>query len=153
MNAMNKFGFVLALSGALLGSAASAATCDPISSEEAIASEDARYAAQMNDDYAAMQKLFAEDLVYTHSSAVVDSKKSYMESMSSGNVKYKVMRRSDVTVRTFGCIAIITGSGNFDVRVKDQNITVELRFSSTWVKRDGAAQFVSWQATRIPQKQ
>lgn len=143
---------------ALLGAAVafatqvSAGSCEDINAYEAQKAEDARYAAQMNDDFAAMDKLFAGDLVYTHSSSVVDNKKTYIESMSSRNVKYKVMRRSDVTVRTFGCIAILTGLGNFDVRVKDKDLSVEIRFHSTWVKRDGALQFVSWQATRTPAK-
>ncbi|MSQ58169.1 MAG: nuclear transport factor 2 family protein [Betaproteobacteria bacterium] len=143
----------------LLGAAVAFATqalagnCEDINAHEAQKAEDARYAAQMNDDFAAMDKLFADDLVYTHSSSVVDNKKTYIESMTSGTVKYKVMRRSDVTVRTFGCIAILTGLGNFDVRVKGQDLSVELRFSSTWIKRNGAPQFVSWQATRTPAKQ
>lgn len=136
----------------LICTGATAAECENINAYEAQKGEDARYAAQMNDDVAAMEKLFADDLVYTHSSAAVDNKRTYIESMSSGTVKYKVMHRSDVTVRTFGCIAILTGLGNFDVRVKDKDLSVELRFSSTWVKRDGAVQFVSWQATRTPQK-
>lgn len=136
----------------LVCSAAFAANCEEINAYEAQKAEDARYAAQMNDDFAAMEKLFADDLVYTHSSAAVDNKRTYIESMSSGTVKYRVMRRSDVTVRTFGCIAILTGLGNFDVRVKDKELNVELRFTSTWIKRDGTPQFVSWQATRTPQK-
>ncbi len=142
-----------AVAGGLFVTQAIAGSCEDINAYEAQKAEDSRYAAQMNDDFPAMEKLFADDLVYTHSSSVVDSKKTYIESMSSGNVKYKVMRRSDVTVRTFGCIAIITGLGNFDVRVKDKDLSVEIRFSSTWIKRDGAPQFVSWQATRTPQKQ
>ncbi|MFN0317896.1 MAG: nuclear transport factor 2 family protein [Burkholderiales bacterium] len=144
-----------AIAGAavLFATQAFAGNCENINANEAQKAEDARYAAQMGDDFAAMEKLFADDLVYTHSSSVVDSKKTYIESMTSGNVKYKVMRRSDVTVRTFGCIAILTGLGNFDVRVKGQDLSVELRFSSTWIKRDGAPQFVSWQATRTPAKQ
>lgn len=133
--------------------AAQAGDCEPINPHEAQKAEDARYAAQMNDDFAAMEKLFADDLVYIHSSSVVDNKKTYIASMSSGDVKYRVMRRSDVTVRTFGCIAILTGLGNFDVTVKGKELAVELRFTSTWVKRDGAPQFVSWQATRTPPKQ
>ena len=132
---------------------AHAGECEPINPYEAQKAEDARYNAQMENDFAAMEKLFGDDLVYTHSSAVVDSKKTYIESMSSGTVKYRVMRRSDVTVRTFGCIAILTGLGNFDVTVKGKELNVELRFSSTWIKRNGALQFVSWQATRTPPKQ
>lgn len=151
------------LSGLLLGfailglaaaSPARAGDCGgPVTADEALASEDARYAAQTGDDFAAMQKLIGDDLVYIHSSAVVDSKASYIDSMKSGAVKYRVMRRSDVTVRTFGCIAIISGLGNFDVTVKGQDLAVEIRFHSIWAKRDNGLQFVSWEATRTPVKQ
>jgi hypothetical protein len=125
----------------------------PVTSDEALAAEDARYEAQTGDDYAAMQRLFGEDLVYIHSSAVVDSKATYIDSMRSGAVKYRVMRRSDVTVRTYGCIAMISGLANFEVTVKGQEISVDLRFHSVWAKRDKGLQFVSWQATRVPPKQ
>ena len=151
------------LSGLLLGfailglaaaSPARAAECGgPVTAEEALASEDARYAAQTGDDFGAMQKLIGDDLVYIHSSAVVDNKTSYIDSMKSGAVKYRVMRRSDVTVRTYGCIAIISGLGNFDVTVKGQDLAVEIRFHSIWAKRDNGLQFVSWEATRTPAKQ
>lgn len=141
------------LAAGLITGNALAGDCEPISAQEAQKAEDGRYAAQMSNDYAAMDKLFAADLVYIHSSAVVDNKQSYIASMSSGDVKYRVMRRSDMTVRTFDCIAMITGLGNFDVTVKGKDLAVELRFTSTWIKRDGAPQFVSWQATRTPPKQ
>ena len=104
----------------------------------------------MSNDFAAMEKLFSPDLVYTHTSSVVDNKQTYIESMRSGAVAYKVMRRSDVQVRTFGCIAILTGNGNFDVRVNDKDLNVLLRFHSIWQKKDGVMQYVSWQSTRIP---
>lgn len=129
-----------------------ASSCDPISADEVVKAEDARYAAQMANDFYAMDRLIADDLVYIHSSSVVDTKQSYIDSMRSGMVKYKVMRRSDVKVRTFGCIATLTGLGNFDVQLNDKDLSIELRFHSIWAKRDGKLQFVSWQATRTPQK-
>ena len=125
----------------------------PVSADEALAAEDARYAAQTSNDFGALRTLIGNDLVYIHSSAVVDNKASYIESMSSGTVKYRVMRRSDVTVRTYGCIAIISGLGNFDVTVKGQDMAVEIRFHSIWAKRDRGLEFISWEATRTPQKQ
>ena len=63
------------------------------------------------------------------------------------------MRRSGVTVRTYGCIAILSGQANFDVTVKGQDLSVELRFHTVWAKRDRGLQFVSWQATRGPAPQ
>ena len=151
------------LSGALLGLAILGVTAagptfaedcgGAVTADEALAAEDARYAAQMGDDFGALQKLLANDLVYIHSSAVVDTKASYIESMKSGTVKYRVMRRSDVKVRTYGCLGIITGNADFDVTVKGQDLSVQLRFSSIWAKRVAGAQFVSWEATRVPPKQ
>jgi Domain of unknown function (DUF4440) len=146
--------FGLAILGATAAGTAMAGDCaGPVTADEALASEDARYAAQMGDDFGAMQKLFGDDLVYIHSSAVVDNKATYIDSMKSGTVKYRVMRRSDVTVRTYGCVAIISGLGNFDVTVKGQDLAVEIRFHSIWAKRDNGLQFISWEATRTPAKQ
>jgi len=134
----------------LSSTTAFAAACDPINADEAIQAEDARYAAQTSNDVAAMDKLYSPDLVYIHSSAIVDNKQSYIESMRKGTVQYKVMRRSDLVIRTFGCIAILTGNGDYDVSVNGKDMNVKLRFHSIWQKKDGQLQFVSWQSTRIP---
>lgn len=131
---------------------AQATGCEPITAGEAIMAEDARYTAQMNDDFTAMNKLIADDLVYIHSSSVVDNKQTYIESMRSGSVKYRSMKRSDVTVRTFGCVATLTGLGNFEVTLNGKELSIEIRFHAIWAKRDGKVQFISWQATRTPQK-
>ena len=142
------------LMGMLLSGAVYAEECSgTVSAEEVLAAEDARYAAQTSDDFAAMDKLFAADLVYIHSSAVVDNKASYIDSMQSGNVKYRKMQRSDVAVRTYGCVAIITGLANFDVTVKGKDLAVEIRFHSIWASREKGLQFISWEATRTPAKQ
>jgi ketosteroid isomerase-like protein len=148
-----------ALSGiAILGVASSGAAfaedCSgTITADEALRGEDARYAAQTSRDFASLQRLIGDDLVYIHASAIVDSKDTYIESQRAGTVIYRTMRRSDVTVRTYGCLAMITGLANFDVTNKGQDISVELRFHSIWAKRAGGVQFVSWEATRLPPKQ
>ena len=121
-----------------------------ITAEEALSAEDARIKAQAATDVAAMEKLFGADLVYHHSSAAADNKASYIESMRSGTVKYRALRRSDVKVRTYGCLAIITGSAVVDVTNKGEDISLPLRFHSVWVKRPQGVQFVSWQSTRVP---
>lgn len=143
-----------AVLGMIAGGTAVAEECRGLATaDEAQAAEDARYAAQTGDDFDAMEQLYGDDLVYIHSSAAVDNKATYIESMRSGNVKYRNMQRSDVTVRTYGCVAIISGLANFDVTVKGKDLSVELRFHSIWVKRDPGLQFISWESTRIPSKQ
>ncbi len=119
-----------------------------ITVEEALQAEDARFKAQMSGDGAAMKKLFGDDLVYIHSSTVVDTKQSFIESITSGNVKYRSMSRGDSKVRTYGGVAIVTGSAKFEVAVKGENRTLDLLYHAVWAKRAGGPQFISWQATR-----
>ena len=120
-----------------------------ITVEEALQAEAARYAAQMAGDVAAMKRLIGDDLVYIHSSTVQDTKASFIESISSGAVKYRGMTRGTVKVRTFGCIAIVSGGAKFEVNVKGEDRTLNLLFHAVWAKRATGVQFVSWQATRV----
>src|ERR1700760_3715468 len=81
----------------ILGSAtagAKAADCDgAITADEALKAEDARYAAQTKSDFDTLERLYGDDLVYVHSTAVVDSKASYIERQRSG-LHYRAMRRA-----------------------------------------------------------
>jgi hypothetical protein len=119
-----------------------------ITVDEALKAEDARFKAQMSGDGTAMNKLFGDDLVYIHSSTVVDSKKSFIESITSGNVKYRSMNRGESKVRTYGGVAIVSGSAKFEVTVKGENRTLDLLYHAIWAKRIAGAQFISWQATK-----
>jgi ketosteroid isomerase-like protein len=129
---------------------AKAAECDgAITADEALKAEDARYAAQTKSDFDALERLYGDDLVYVHSSAVTDSKASYIDRQRSG-LHYRVMRPSDVKVRVFGCLAIITGRGDYEVTQNGQDSTPHLLFTSIWAKRGPNVQFVSWESTPIP---
>src|SRR5213593_4972251 len=76
---------VLAVLGLVAAGTASAEDCSgTITAEEAMKAEAARYAAQTANDFAAMEKLFGNDLTYNHSSAATDDKTTYIEAMRSG---------------------------------------------------------------------
>jgi ketosteroid isomerase-like protein len=137
----------------LIAGGASAAQCEgSITEDEALKAEDARYAAQTGNDFAAMARIFADDLVYVHSSGVVDGKESYIDRQRTHALRYRAMRRSDAKVRVYGCVAIITGAGNFDVTVNGKDSAVSLLFHSIWAKTDSGVQFVSWESTSAPAK-
>jgi Domain of unknown function (DUF4440) len=131
---------------------ARAAGCEgAITADDALKAEDLRYAAQTSNDFDSMRRLFGDDLVYVHSTGAVDDKASFIERQRSG-LHYRAMRRSNVTVRIYGCLAIITGTGSFDVTQKGQDSTVQLLFHSIWVRRGPDVQFVSWESTPAPPK-
>ncbi|UCH48512.1 MAG: nuclear transport factor 2 family protein [Betaproteobacteria bacterium] len=118
---------------------------------DALQAEDTRYEAQIENDFDALETLFAKDLVYIHSSTVQDTKASFIESLRSGKVSYNNMERSDTKVRIFGNVAIITGRAVFEVTARGRDMTLNLLFHAVWAKRDSGLQFVSWQATRLPE--
>jgi hypothetical protein len=142
---------------ALLGLGAATASGEEcsgtITAEEALKAENARYAAQTTNDFAAMDKLFGNDLTYNHSSAAVDNKASYIDAMRSGRVKYRKMTpNNDLKTRTYGCLALITGTAVYEVTSAGQDRSVPLRFTTIWAKRPSGIEFVSWQSTGIPPK-
>ena len=65
----------------------------------------------------------------------------------------RAMRRSDVWVRTYGCLAMIIGLFELDLTVRGGDLSEQARFHSVWAKRGQGVQFVSWQSTRVPPKQ
>jgi len=146
---------LIAMLGLVAAGAASAQDCSgTITADEAMKAETARYAAQTSNDFAAMEKLFGDDLSYNHSSAVSDDKAKYIDAMRSGRTKYRKMTpNSDVKTRTYGCVVIITGTAVYEVTSGGQDRTVPLRFTAIWAKRPSGLQFVSWQSTGIPPRQ
>jgi len=142
----------LAMLGLAAATSASGEECSgTITAEEALKAEHARYAAQTSNDFAAMEKMFGSDLTYQHSSAALDDKASYIESMRSGRPKYRKMTpNNDLKTRTYGCLALITGTAVYEVTSAGQDRTVPLRFTAVWAKRPSGIEFVSWQSTGIP---
>jgi hypothetical protein len=145
----------LAILGLLTAGTAFAQDCSgTITADEAMKAETARYAAQTSNDFASMEKLFGDDLTYNHSSAATDSKATYIDSMRSGRTKYRKMTpNGDLKTRTYGCLAIITGTAVYEVTSGGQDRSVPLRFTAIWAKRPSGVEFVSWQSTGIPAKQ
>lgn len=143
---------ILALVAA--GAAAAEECTGTITADEAMKAETARHVAQTTNDFAAMEKLFGNDLTYNHSSGATDGKATYIEAMRSGRTKYRNMTpNGDVKTRTYGCLAIINGTAAYEVTSGGQDRTLPLRFTAIWAKRPSGIQFVSWQSTSIPPKQ
>lgn len=114
------------------------------------AAELARFKAQIAGDAKALDALLGDDLVYTHSNAMVDTKASYVESMRSGALKYQTIEPREMKVRVFGTTAVITAAAHITAVSNGQPVDNQLRYTDVWVLRDGRWQMVSWQSTRLP---
>ena len=113
------------------------------------AAELARFKAMTAGDYTELGRLLGDDLIYTHSNALVDTKASYVESMTSGALKYQSIEPRDIKVRVYGTTAIITAAAAITSVSKGQTQNNQLRYTDVWVLRDGRWQMVGWQSTKI----
>jgi uncharacterized protein (TIGR02246 family) len=131
-----------------LGQAAPAA---PTAEDAVRAADAARIKAFTSADRTALGSLLGEDLTYTHSSGLLDSKAGIIDAITSGKTQYHSLVTEDVTVRLYGDVAVLTGRAAVNVTNNGQLLDLKLRFISVYVKRDGRWQFVAWQSTRMTQ--
>ena len=108
--------------------------------------DDSRFKATIAADIAAMSELFADELVYTHSNGLVDSKESYLEAVAAKKFDYQDVRRFDQQVALHGDTALVTGRAEIDVNGRHLNC----RFLTVWVNQAGTWRFAAWQSTPLP---
>ncbi len=118
--------------------------------KEILALEDRRIQCMIGGDFAGLAALVHDQLVYTHSTAAVDNKASWIDSMKSGRVKYKSANISDREVRLFGDTALVTGRAEMQAEIGGQPKTLRLRFLDAWTKTPQGWKFVAWQSTPLP---
>jgi hypothetical protein len=120
------------------------------SEKEILGLEDQRFGAMIAGDFAALDKLVHDQLLYTHSSGVTDSKATWLESMKSGKVKYKSVNCSERKVRFFGDVALMNGRAAIEVEIGGQPKSLRLLFLNAWTRTPKGWQFVAWQSCPQP---
>jgi hypothetical protein len=114
------------------------------------AAELERFAAAEKNDLGALDKLLADDLTYTHSTGVLETKAQFIGSLKAGKLKFKKIEPADVQVRVYGKTALINGTAKVSVVSEGQPKDISLRFTDAWVERAGHWQMVAWQSTKLP---
>jgi hypothetical protein len=118
--------------------------------KELLPLEKARVDTLCKGDLPGLEKFFASDLTYVHSSGVQESRTEFMDKLRNGERKYVSMEHDpSVAVRSYGDVAILTGSTRVQVVVKGQTQNLHLRFTEAWQRHGKQWQVIAWQATKI----
>jgi uncharacterized protein (TIGR02246 family) len=112
--------------------------------------EDRRYAATVAGDLDELGRLFADTVSYTHSNGSVDTKASYLESLSSGRLRYRSIDRLDEAITVYEQAAIVSTRVRLHITVGGTDRTVDARATITWVRHGGQWLFAAWQSTPVP---
>jgi ketosteroid isomerase-like protein len=109
-----------------------------------------RMEAMAKKDLGKLNELIADDLIYTHSSARLDTKQSLIGNMESGSTVYTSVVPSDVKAQDLGDTVVLTGSCKISVMSGGKPNSFGVRFTDVWANKNGRWQMVAWQSTRTP---
>jgi hypothetical protein len=108
-----------------------------------------RMAAMAEKDVAALNRILADDLIYTHSSARLDTKKSLIGAMESGSTVYTGVEPSEVVAQDLGDAVVLTGVAAISVISGGNPNSFRVRFTDVYANKGGQWQMVTWQSTRL----
>ncbi len=118
-----------------------------------LALETRRYAAMTANDLDTLAALFHDDMIYTHSSGVVDSKASYIEALRSGRTRYLEVEQREQNVTLLGDVALVVGASHIEVDVvlngEKVHKSLDLRSLAAWTATAAGWQFIAWQSCSV----
>jgi ketosteroid isomerase-like protein len=100
--------------------------------------EQQRFTAYVKGDVAALERIFADDLVYIHSNGVSDPKSAVLQSFASGELKISRFDGEDIKVRQIGDVMVATGLVHVDLVNRGTSAKFDIRYSATYVSQSGA---------------
>jgi len=112
--------------------------------------EIARFDAQVDVNGRLLDELLDDDLEYAHSNGVVDSKTSFIESLTSGARDYVATIANIQSVRIFGDVALIRGTARVTVIEGGKPLDLDLGYTDVWLWKEGRWQMTAWRSARMP---
>jgi uncharacterized protein (TIGR02246 family) len=142
---------VPAILGMALAAAAGTAAARAGDAEPAVlAAHDRRIAATVAGDVAGLAAMMTDDLTYTHSSGVVESKAEFLDGLRNGKYVYREIAAAERKVRVHGDAAIVSGPCHVVIEPGGRRTELDLYFTELYVKEAGGWRMALWHSTRLP---
>jgi len=120
-----------------------------MSEQEVIAADDRRFQAMIKQDWAALDASLADDLVYVHSSARVESKKEHISNLQAGKPNYRGASPRERKVRMKGDVGIVNGVSDMHVENAGKEQRFTIRYLAVYARGAGGWQMTAWQSTKV----
>jgi len=114
------------------------------------AAETKRFEANVNADARMLGQLLDDALEYVHSNGELDSKQSFIESLTSGRRDYAKAEADIESIRILGDVAIIRGKATVTVIDAGTSRDLHIGYTDVWVWKDGRWQMTAWRSSRLP---
>jgi ketosteroid isomerase-like protein len=108
-----------------------------------------RAAAVVKADITTLEAQTADDYTLINANGQVMDKKQTLDAIKTGQVKLTSEELSDLKVRVYGHVAVITGKADAKGMLSGTEVNGPLMFTRIYVKKNGRWQSVAFQQTRV----
>jgi ketosteroid isomerase-like protein len=114
-----------------------AAAGDSALQDEVMKAEEARNQALPKGDVAALEQIYADDLVYTNATGALLTKQQHLSELKGRSLHFTSFKHDDVQVTVHGNTGIVTGISTSGVEYKGTVSNSPRRFLNVYSKQDG----------------
>jgi ketosteroid isomerase-like protein len=118
--------------------------------EEVRAAEKSWSEAVMKRDFAALEGIFSDDLIYAHSTGNIETREDYLTRLKSGKQRYDTMTYEKTKVTVHGSSVVLHAITRFTGKNDSGAFNDHLMMIHFWVKKGKTWRLVAHQTTRIP---
>lgn len=140
---------ILAMIGWALALTAAAAAAESAAVAAVRRADQARLAAMMAGDGAALGRVLSDELVFVHSDGRIEQKADYVKNMMAGDTAYTDAKTYDLrTQEPAPNVVVLIGAQDMRKRLGSAWSDIKLRFLAIWRNEGGTWRMVSWQSMR-----
>jgi ketosteroid isomerase-like protein len=117
---------------------------------DVLRADDHRFEAMRKEDWNALDAALADDLVYVHSTARLESKAEHVANLRARKPQYRGIAPRERKARVNGNVGIVNGVSEMHVERdgKEQRFTV--RYLAVYARQADQWRMIAWQSTRVP---
>lgn len=145
MMARMRFALLLALATTLTASTLLASTEDDIK-----AAEKAWVDAVIARDQAKLQAIYTPDLIYAHSTGIIEDRAKYLDRLKSGVQRYDAITQESIKVVPHGDSAVTHSIVRMKGSTNKEPFDNHIMMIHVWVKQGGSWKLAAHQTTKLP---
>jgi len=117
--------------------------------KEVRALETRRFRAMETADFATLDQILSDDLVYTHANGQRQSKFDVIGVLGSKDFHYESISPFDLRVHIYAGSAVVAGRATIKLDARGEKQLFEICYLGVYVKQNGRWQMVAWQSSRV----
>ena len=102
-------------------------------------------------DFPELDQTYHEDLIYAHSTGIIETKAEYLAKLKTGTQRYDLIEHHKSTIRAFGDAAVAHSIVTMKGATKGVPFDNRLMMIHTWIKDGGRWRLAAHQTTRLPE--